>query len=649
MPGSRTQSVAGRVVPWLLLGVLGIASVGPLVTPMAPDGSSPDAISVVRAVDHIDRIASHPHPMGTAANAEVRAYIVTQLIAMGLDPELQTATVPDYFGTPGTTVEVVNVMARIRGTVGSKAVVLMGHYDSVPTTPGANDDAAAVAVILEVGRVLVNGPSLANDVILLFTDGEEPAPRFGSAAFVAQHRWADDVGFVINLEAAGGSGPSMVIEIAGPSGWSVGGLAEGSPDPVAFSFPTETASAIGGIGTDFDSFVAAGIPGVHFAYLRGSPIYHTPNDSPTSVNAGSVGHHGSNALGIVQFFGNADLAEPPRTGDDIFFSVLHSHVVRYPTGWSFPLAMAALVVFGVAAALASRRGTLRAMGMVGAATAVLGGIVVSMLVVSGIWWLVTGIRTSPGMGESYVYLAAVALVIVAIWMIVRRLARKRWSIDDVLAGTAIIWLMLALATSATLDGVSYLFLWPALGASALLLVRAPVPGVTSRLGIPGVLLVGTPTLLLLTPPIDTFFQMALPRPGNPDSEMIGVIGVVALLTFLCVALVGSSMAPGTEGGHLPRPHRLAMPSGEEPGYTVDAMNTEDKTVLPPGHQPYDPLNGLRVGAFAGIALGAVGAALTRIGWLLLIGAVVGAVAGYVTERNRLRRETSRLHPPDDTD
>ena len=78
------------------------------------------------------------------------------------------------------------------------------------------------------------------------------------------------------------------------------------------------------------------------------------------------------------------------------------------------------------------------------------------------------------------------------------------------------------------------------------------------------------------------------------------------------------------------------------------MNTEDKTVLPPGRQPYDPLNGLRVGAFAGIALGALGAAITRIGWLLLVGAIIGGIAGYITERNRLRRETSRLHPPDDT-
>ena len=59
------------------------------------------------------------------------------------------------------------------------AVALVAHFDSDPTTPGANDDAAGVAAILETARVLLSGPPLRNDVILLFTDGEEPAPRFG--------------------------------------------------------------------------------------------------------------------------------------------------------------------------------------------------------------------------------------------------------------------------------------------------------------------------------------------------------------------------------------------------------------------------------------------------------------------------------------
>lgn len=47
-----------------------------------------------------------------------------------------------------------NIEGRL-GPVGERsAVVLMAHYDTVATSPGANDNAAAVAVMLEAGRVL---------------------------------------------------------------------------------------------------------------------------------------------------------------------------------------------------------------------------------------------------------------------------------------------------------------------------------------------------------------------------------------------------------------------------------------------------------------------------------------------------------------
>ena len=49
----------------------------------------------------------------------------------------------------------------------------MAHYDSVPFGPGAADDGAGVVTLLETARALKAGPPLKNDVIFLFTDGEE--------------------------------------------------------------------------------------------------------------------------------------------------------------------------------------------------------------------------------------------------------------------------------------------------------------------------------------------------------------------------------------------------------------------------------------------------------------------------------------------
>ena len=206
-------------------------------------------------------------------------------------------------------------------------------------------------------------------------------------------------------------------------------------------------------------------------------------------------------------------------------------------------------MFGVAVAVGVHRENLRVMGIVGSTAAVSGGVVSSVFVVSMIWWFVTGLRSSPDVSESYGYLAAMTLLIVGIWVIVDRQARRRWSAADVLAGTVVVWLVLAVVTGTVLVGMSYVFVWSALGASAYLLIRAVFPGRAPWHGIAGVVLVATPTLMLTVPPIDTFFQMALPRPGNPDSQMIGVIGVVALFAFLGIALIASTMtASATRAG-----------------------------------------------------------------------------------------------------
>lgn len=77
-------------------------------------------------------------------------------------------------------------------------------------------------------------------------------------------------------------------------------------------------------------------------------------------------------------------------------------------------------------------------------------------------------------------------------------------------------------------------------------------------------------------------------------------------------------------------------------YDEETMSTQQTPKLPQGRQPYDPLVGLRVGAFTGGALGAVIAALTRVGWFILIGAIVGAIVGYLWERSKLRGEISDL-------
>ena len=119
-----------------------------------------------RAFRHVEAIADQPHPVGTAAHLQARNYIVSELQALGLSPQLQETTFvdPESPAFPGKIVAgtVKNVIARLAGTAGNQAILLVCHYDSVATAPGASDDGSGVATLLETARALQAGPALKN-------------------------------------------------------------------------------------------------------------------------------------------------------------------------------------------------------------------------------------------------------------------------------------------------------------------------------------------------------------------------------------------------------------------------------------------------------------------------------------------------------
>lgn len=557
--GSIERSRLRRSMPWLAVAVFiacGYASVLPPrpVSATAPD----DRFSAERAIVHVGAIAKRPHPMGTTAIAEVRGYLVAELERLGIAVRLQAFTRGNYFGR-GEPVRVVNIIGRIPGTANTRAVALLAHYDTVPTTPGANDNSAAVAALLETGRALRAGPSLRNDVYLILTDGEEPAPRFGAGALVSDRRVLERIGLVVNLEASGRGGPSLLAETSGPERWLVDELARADPLPAAFSVLTGTTRLLGDLGTDFDAFRNAGVTGFHFAYLHGSPIYHTDADNLDSVTRGSLQHHGEHALGIARHFGRLDLTEARPSDAAVYFTV-GPLLVRYPAGWAIPLAVVALVIGAVgqwrrsgtrataAAAVALRLLRTLAAGLLGAVAGTL------------IWLFITTTRSTPGAIESYLYLACILAV--AVW-VAARIARNREGhgrYDPVW-----VWIALALLTALWLPGFSYLFTWPALAlvGSALLWRRAEPTGAGRALRF---CLVAAPTLILMTPTIDFFFQFALPRPGNPGSEMKTAIALPLLLTVLAAGSLKTAWPLGRLSPVRSRPWEggRAAPSTDPP-------------------------------------------------------------------------------------
>ena len=176
-PSASSVSFKEALLTFLFILFIAIVALSNLVPPAAVPTSAPVTdFSAERAMEHLKVIARVPHPTGSIANTRVRDYIVELLKSLGLKPEVQksVSTTPwDIGGAPYSAGTVENVIARLPGTNTSGALLLMAHYDSVATGPGASDNGSGVATLLETLRALRGGPSLRNDVIFAFTDGEE--------------------------------------------------------------------------------------------------------------------------------------------------------------------------------------------------------------------------------------------------------------------------------------------------------------------------------------------------------------------------------------------------------------------------------------------------------------------------------------------
>jgi len=170
-----------------------------------PAGVAGKGFSLERAMGDLQVIAKERHPFYSPANAVVREYLIGKLKEMGLEVEVQNAAGVSGLGVYGRAVN--NIIGRRAGREsGGKALMLCAHYDSHSAGPGASDDGAGVAAVLEAVRVVMHEGGLRNDLIVLISDGEEGG-LFGAKAFVRANPLASSVALVLNFEARGTSGP----------------------------------------------------------------------------------------------------------------------------------------------------------------------------------------------------------------------------------------------------------------------------------------------------------------------------------------------------------------------------------------------------------------------------------------------------------
>lgn len=124
----------------------------------------------------------------------VENFIESELKAFGLDVQ------SDVFSYRGSAFR--NIVGRLPGEPNDRLIILGAHFDSVPGSPGADDNASGVAVLLETARLLAR-VRLGSQVLVCAFNLEE-LNMIGSTAFARKLKAAGKkVDAMISLEMVG--------------------------------------------------------------------------------------------------------------------------------------------------------------------------------------------------------------------------------------------------------------------------------------------------------------------------------------------------------------------------------------------------------------------------------------------------------------
>ncbi len=256
---------------------------------------------------------------GTAGGREARRLVTAALRDAGLDPFEQA--VPACGGA--------NVLATVPGDV-DRWIVVGAHFDHLGQDGsvvyhGADDNAAAVAVLLEVARAL-RGERAGRGLIIAAFDGEEP-PFFhtgamGSQAFVAAPpvgRGAID--FMVCMDLVGHRlGSALVPDDVGQTLFALGaersrgtlelvrGLRRATPGLVVRAADADIIPPL----SDYDPFWRARIPFLFLTAGR-SRVYHTAADTPALLDLAKIAATAGWLTGLVRTLRQRDV---PLTWDD---------------------------------------------------------------------------------------------------------------------------------------------------------------------------------------------------------------------------------------------------------------------------------------------------------------------------------------------
>ncbi len=239
-----------------------------------------------------DQVALGPRVPGTDAHERAGDYILANLQAAGLETETQVFT--------DQGISLRNLVGRA-GAAHGPLVILGAHYDTRPVadrdptdpsvpTPGANDGASGVAVLLELARVLPVD-SFGFRLWLVFFDAEDGGGLPGGEWIVGSRAFAASLGER--------PGAVIVVDMVGDADLQL--PHEARSDEALSTAIWETAARLGSpafvaqpgssILDDHVPFLELGIPAVDIIDID-YPYWHTREDTLDKVSAESLAQVG---------------------------------------------------------------------------------------------------------------------------------------------------------------------------------------------------------------------------------------------------------------------------------------------------------------------------------------------------------------------
>jgi len=191
----QDQKMNGRILLLLLLFLIVIGFIGDRKIEVKRA-----MVSIESLRRHVESIPSDRNPYEGYPKLEQAAqYIKGEFVKAGLEVK------EDCFQWEGRSYK--NIVAEKKGRIYPERVLILGaHYDTVPGSPGADDNASAVAVLLETARH-IQSISLEMTVRFIAFTLEEPG-YIGSSRYVGSlKKGKEEILGMISLEMVGFTGP----------------------------------------------------------------------------------------------------------------------------------------------------------------------------------------------------------------------------------------------------------------------------------------------------------------------------------------------------------------------------------------------------------------------------------------------------------